>query len=141
MIRCVLLFIRCIHRYSLTPLLTQAHKVESRKYIKSQGNFLMSNIPRPFEDASIRIKDACAETKDACAGNACIDACARRDTCTTYTYIPVSGHASRSFSYSSLSVCHHVIVMQYAASFIHHAVIVKSYSQSLILCRGNNLRE
>jgi hypothetical protein len=49
----------------------------------------MSVIPRPFEDASsIRIKDACAETKDACAGNACIDACARRDTCTTCTYIP-----------------------------------------------------
>jgi hypothetical protein len=41
-----------------------------------------------IEDASIKIKDACAEIKDACAGNACIDACARRNTCTTCTYIP-----------------------------------------------------
>jgi hypothetical protein len=41
-----------------------------------------------IEDASIKIKDACSEIKDACAGNACIDACARRDTCTTCTYIP-----------------------------------------------------
>ena len=40
-----------------------------------------------IKNVSVEIKDACAEIKDACAGNACIDACARWNTCTAFTYI------------------------------------------------------
>jgi hypothetical protein len=41
-----------------------------------------------LKNPTIKIKDACLEIKDACAGNACIDACARRYTYAACTYIP-----------------------------------------------------